>query len=126
MSKKCALMLNRLTAFWSPHPYIISVLPPLPRIYSNSQVAPGPIKWWDSFALLEDKAVSLRCKELAERWAGDLAGLAALRDGLRARVKASPLCDAPRFARNLEAAYRRMWRKWCETNAVAPVAPKRR
>ena len=22
--------------------------------------------------------------------------------------------DAPRFARNVEAAYRQMWRNWCE------------
>ena len=58
---------------------------------------------------------------LVERWCGDLTGLADLRDGLRPRVKSSPLCDAPRFARNLEAAYRRMWRTWCETTAVAPT-----
>jgi len=55
---------------------------------------------------------------LVERWCGDLVGLADLRDDLRPRVKSSPLCDARRFTRNLEAAYRRMWRKWCETNEV--------
>ena len=59
-----------------------------------------------------------RYVELVERWCRDLTGLAALRVGLRPRVKSSPLCDAPRFTRNLEAAYRRMWRTWCETNAV--------
>ena len=39
--------------------------------------------------------------------------LAALRSGLRARVKASPLCDAPRFGRNLGAALRFAWQDWC-------------
>jgi predicted O-linked N-acetylglucosamine transferase (SPINDLY family) len=28
-------------------------------------------------------------------------------------MAASPLCDGPRFARDLEAAYRMMWRRWC-------------
>jgi len=32
---------------------------------------------------------------------------------LRPRMGASPLMDAPRFARNIEAAYRTMWQRWC-------------
>ncbi|MDO9706974.1 O-linked N-acetylglucosamine transferase, SPINDLY family protein [Paracraurococcus lichenis] len=47
--------------------------------------------------------------------ARDLPGLAALRAGLRARVAASPLTDAPRFGRALSAALRRAWRNWCDT-----------
>ncbi len=53
--------------------------------------------------------------QIAERHCGDLDGLAALRAGLRERVRRSPLCDAPRFAGNLEAAFRRMWRHWCDS-----------
>jgi protein O-GlcNAc transferase len=33
---------------------------------------------------------------------------------LRARMAASPLCDAPSFARKVEATYRSIWRLWCE------------
>jgi predicted O-linked N-acetylglucosamine transferase (SPINDLY family) len=37
-----------------------------------------------------------------------------LRQGMRARMLASPLMDAPNFARDVEAAYRQMWHTWCE------------
>jgi hypothetical protein len=33
--------------------------------------------------------------------------------GLRRRMRESPLMDAPRFARGVEAAYHIMWRRWC-------------
>jgi len=51
--------------------------------------------------------------ERAVAKASDVAALAALRAGLRARVKASPLCDGPRFGRNLGAALRHAWKVWC-------------
>jgi len=50
----------------------------------------------------------------AVAFASDLPGLVDVRVGLRQRLLASPICDAPRFARNLEAAFRGMWRTWCE------------
>ena len=46
--------------------------------------------------------------------ARDLPWLSALRAGLRTRMKASPLMDAPRFAANIESAYREMWRAHCD------------
>jgi predicted O-linked N-acetylglucosamine transferase (SPINDLY family) len=52
-------------------------------------------------------------QELAVRAAADLPALAALRQGLRARMKASPLCDGPRFGRNLGLALRAAWESWC-------------
>lgn len=45
--------------------------------------------------------------------ARDLPRLAAIRASLRPRMAASPLCDGPLFARNLEKALRDIWRNWC-------------
>lgn len=49
----------------------------------------------------------------AAAFARDTESLAALRAKLRGQVLATPLFDAPRFARNLEEAFRGMWRQWC-------------
>jgi protein O-GlcNAc transferase len=60
--------------------------------------------------------------EMAVARAGDIPALAELRDGLRERVRRSPLCDAPRFGRNLGAALRHTWREWCAAQTVDPAA----
>jgi protein O-GlcNAc transferase len=51
---------------------------------------------------------------IATDLANDLPRLAQLRSTLRQRMQNSPLMDARRFARNIETAYRLMWRNWCE------------
>jgi protein O-GlcNAc transferase len=53
--------------------------------------------------------------EIATALAADLPRLNGIRSTLRQRMVESPLMDASRFARNIEAAYRGMWRWWCET-----------
>jgi predicted O-linked N-acetylglucosamine transferase (SPINDLY family) len=65
---------------------------------------------------------NLNLKELAARsedqfvktvvgLVGDLPRVAQLRKSLRQRMAESPLMDAARFARNIESAYREMWRR---------------
>ena len=51
---------------------------------------------------------------IAADLANDLPRLGQLRATLRERMQNSPLMDAPRFAGNIEAAYRAMWQRWCE------------
>ena len=51
--------------------------------------------------------------ESAVALARDTTRRARLRASLRATLAASPLCDAPAFARDVEEAYRQLWRDWC-------------
>lgn len=54
----------------------------------------------------------VRC---AVELARDRERLRRLRTGLRPRILASPLCDAPGFTRGIEHAYRTAWITWCQT-----------
>lgn len=45
--------------------------------------------------------------------ASDLGKLAETRKTLRSRMAASRLCNGDAYAREVEGAYRRMWRDWC-------------
>ena len=45
--------------------------------------------------------------------AGDAERLRTLRAGMRDRLLRSPLMDHPGFTRELEGAYREVWRRWC-------------
>ncbi|TAN48641.1 MAG: hypothetical protein EPN26_12370, partial [Rhodospirillales bacterium] len=47
--------------------------------------------------------------------ANDPKRLARLRNGLRERMKNSPLLDAEPFTRSVEDAYRSMWAEWCRS-----------
>jgi protein O-GlcNAc transferase len=58
-----------------------------------------------------------RYVEIAVAMAGDRNRLEALRRGLRATMQQSALLDFVGFTRNLEEAYRQMWRGWCQRTA---------
>ena len=54
-------------------------------------------------------------------FAADREGLARLRAGMRQRLAASPIMDGPGFARDVEAAYRKMFDDWVQ-GAVPPAS----
>jgi predicted O-linked N-acetylglucosamine transferase (SPINDLY family) len=56
---------------------------------------------------------------IATQLAQDLPRLEELRRTLRSRMEESVLMDAPRFARQIESAYRTIWRQWCNANGDA-------
>lgn len=51
--------------------------------------------------------------QISTQLTADLSRLAALRGSLRQQMQASPLMNIALFARNVEAAYRTMWQRWC-------------
>ncbi len=51
--------------------------------------------------------------ETARKMTMDIPQLIKIRAGLREQLLDSPLCDAPKFANNLELALRGMWQQWC-------------
>jgi predicted O-linked N-acetylglucosamine transferase (SPINDLY family) len=55
---------------------------------------------------------------IATSLATNLPRLADLRRTLRQRMESSALMNAPHFARSIEAAYRAMWRDWCNQPAT--------
>jgi predicted O-linked N-acetylglucosamine transferase (SPINDLY family) len=56
---------------------------------------------------------------LAAFLASDWKNLEILSNNLRDRMRASKLLDTVGFTRNLEAAYREMWRRWCQEQIKA-------
>ncbi len=48
----------------------------------------------------------------------NLDALARIRASLRQRMAASALCDTKGYAANVEAAYRKMWYRWCRSRGV--------
>jgi predicted O-linked N-acetylglucosamine transferase (SPINDLY family) len=53
--------------------------------------------------------------EIATGLSQNIHQLSRLRTRMRTLTACSPLCDATAFMRNLEQAYRTVWRRWCES-----------
>jgi predicted O-linked N-acetylglucosamine transferase (SPINDLY family) len=51
--------------------------------------------------------------DIASGLASDFEWLTALSAGLRDRMRRSPLTDAAGVTREIEDAYRTMWKEWC-------------
>ena len=81
--------------------------PSVGRLGSSILEGAGHPEW---IARTEDEYV-----EIAVALASNLTELSALRSGMRREMAIGPLMDEPAFARKVEAAYREMWIKWCET-----------
>jgi predicted O-linked N-acetylglucosamine transferase (SPINDLY family) len=88
---------------------------PVISLKGNTAVGRGGVSILNNIGLEEWVADSpAKYVETAVALANDVSRLADLRATLRRRMEHSPLMDAPRFAGEIEAAYRRMWRTWCE------------
>lgn len=66
-----------------------------------------------------DRLIALSVEQYVETavsLAVDLPALARMRQELRPRMATSALLDFSGFAREVESAYRTMWRRWCQDN----------
>ena len=94
-------------ALWMGVPALtLAGRPPVGRIGSSLMMNLGLPQW---VTYSEEEYV-----ERAVTLAGDTAGLAAIRVGMRERMRNSPLMDEVGFARHFEDALRGMWQTWCE------------
>jgi protein O-GlcNAc transferase len=59
--------------------------------------------------------------DFAVALANDLSRLRAIRGNLRQKMSASRMMDFAAFARDMEAAYRGMWRQWCASRAESMI-----
>ena len=97
-------------ALWAGVPVVTS---PGPRPFSRSAASilssAGLAEWIASTP--EDYV------RIAAGFAREEAAVSELRRSLRQTMRESPLMDEAQFARDLETAYRSMWRAWCEGTA---------
>ena len=89
---------------------------PVPTLPGKTAVGRGGLSILSNLGLPELIAHSEEeYIRIATDLAHDLPRLTNLRSTLRQRMENSPLMDAPRFTRNVEAAYRQMWTTWTKS-----------
>ena len=95
---------------------------PVVTVVGRSAVGRGGWSQLSNLGLRDLAARSYRhFARVATGLAHDRDRLASLRATLRDRLVRSPLMNAPRFTRNIEAAYRQMWQAWVG-ETLRPVA----
>jgi len=94
-------------AAWMGCPTIMLAGPIFPYRYGGSVLLNIGLR--DLIAASEDEYV-----RLAAALAADRSRLVAIRSTLRETMRGSPITDGPRFTRNLESAYRQMWKACIE------------
>jgi predicted O-linked N-acetylglucosamine transferase (SPINDLY family) len=86
-----------------------------PVITQAGKTATGRMGWSFANNLGLTDLAARNDDEFAEIAAGlgrDISRLSELRRTLRARLLQSPIMDAPAYTRDVEAAYRQMWKDW--------------
>ncbi|HEY8747808.1 MAG TPA: tetratricopeptide repeat protein [Tepidisphaeraceae bacterium] len=87
---------------------------PVITLAGNTAVGRGGVSILTNIGATELIASNLdEYVQIAANLANDLPRLIELRQSLRTRMMQSPLTDEPRFARQLEHAYRGIWNDWC-------------
>jgi predicted O-linked N-acetylglucosamine transferase (SPINDLY family) len=88
---------------------------PVPTLVGQTAVGRAGVSLLENLGLPEliartaDEYVTV-----VSRLASDLPRLRKVREVLRERLQRSPLMNGPQFARDIEAAYRQIWQRWCE------------
>ncbi|WP_187829883.1 O-linked N-acetylglucosamine transferase, SPINDLY family protein [Siccirubricoccus phaeus] len=98
--------LTACEALWMGVPVLTLVGDSFAGRHAFSHLSNIGLEGWAAFS--EEDYVALAIAR-----ARDVAALAALRAGLRGKVAASPLADAPRFGRSLGQGLRRAWGEYC-------------
>ena len=87
---------------------------PVVTLTGTTTVSRGGLSILSNVGLTELIATDTRqYTEIVTGLCNDLPQLASLRATLRERLRNSPLMNARQFARDIESAYRQMWRDWC-------------
>jgi protein O-GlcNAc transferase len=106
--------LTTCEALWMGVPVITMLGESFASRHSTSHLSNAGLPDWIAADLPAYQALALH-------WANAPEALAALRTGMRARLMASPLCDAPRFGRSLATGLRYAWVDWCARQSRQPA-----
>jgi predicted O-linked N-acetylglucosamine transferase (SPINDLY family) len=87
---------------------------PVLAVAGSRSIARGGISLLNTIGMRDWIAPSdTELAAVAQRQLANVEAIARLRQELPQRMRNSALMDAPRFTRNLEAQYRRAWRRYC-------------